>query len=855
MAFVAPSSAYHDTPAETQTFLDGSAPKQQQHHHQHQHQHHHYAVPSASSLQNLPNPPFYPQVMTDIKPRLTKEQHDILETEFQRQNKPSTQVKKGFAENLNVSLDKVNNWFQNRRAKSKQDAKKQQGAYNLFAQQNPPALNFTSDSDTSPSFVSSDYYAMMPDDQMPNGITTAQPSHFQGQHNNHASSFHSNVPASHQHNHAMLQPQQPNDMFDSPQDMNRRTLTQAQFDVMAQQAHSSGHFEAMQHDFSGDAELMNQVFGNSHPHDLKQQQHAFAFPAPSGAPLSSNDSSIPSTISEQSMFPSSTAMQDHAALSTTSSDWGDSRSSSVSAPYTQDQPFPFVTASLQQPAPTASSSQWQPGQSVPVDPSDLQRQFTEAQQRAQQQQQQQQAHQQQYQHEQPLAFPADEAFIRRESHSGTMLAEQMSGFAIQTPQPQRNSTFKTPAPPQANGASIAARRQRPRPANLGPAAMRSQSYSGAAQPGSPGQPQLSQHLVAPGQLRRIRSSNVIHNGVAQGRVQKPIPGSAQRSPMARTFTESALNSPNVNATTRHSSTSSGNLAPPTPMSPSDVPRQEQPRPRWPPWQDQPGQFGRHASISESDAESGVESSGQSASSPPHTPMSQQQQQQMTAQGRVGSTVITENTPPQSAPAVQTSFPANAFLPVAQPHPMHAQQPPPQQAYVQPPAQHFVDLQQFQWPPAYAPGPNMAMLPPEMHSGLPMQFTNGVPIVNAQGELTMAYPPQMQQMQFMQQMPAQQQQMVHPAQYGFMAHSGASPPMHVTSQMPPQPTSELLVHEYSPPSDIKRAATPRRTPGDSLPKTFTFANHTPEHFEKEKIKKEAKASSTASSSPESAALSS
>ncbi|EME87459.1 uncharacterized protein MYCFIDRAFT_209513 [Pseudocercospora fijiensis CIRAD86] len=167
-------------------------------------------------------------------------------------------------------------------------------------------------------------------------------------------------------------------------------------------------------------------------------------------------------------------------------------------------------------------------------------------------------------------------------------------------------------------------------------------------------------------------------------------------------------------------------------------------------------------------------------------------------------------------------------------------------------------QHFQLPPAYAPGPNMAMPPPEMHAGLPMQFTNGVPIVNAQGELTMAYPPQMQHMQFMQQMSAQQQQMVHPAHYGFMSSSGASPPMHVTSQMPKQPSqpaSELFVHEYSPPSDIKRAATPRRTPGDSLPKTFTFANHTPEHFEKEKIKKEAKASSTASSSPESAASSS
>lgn len=44
----------------------------------------------------------------DVKPRLTKEQHDVLESHYQQQNKPNTQVKKGFAEGLGVSLDKVN---------------------------------------------------------------------------------------------------------------------------------------------------------------------------------------------------------------------------------------------------------------------------------------------------------------------------------------------------------------------------------------------------------------------------------------------------------------------------------------------------------------------------------------------------------------------------------------------------------------------------------------------------------------------------------------------------------------------------------------------------------------------------
>jgi hypothetical protein len=44
----------------------------------------------------------------DVKPRLTKEQHDILEAHFQQQHKPSTSTKKGFAETLGVPVDKIN---------------------------------------------------------------------------------------------------------------------------------------------------------------------------------------------------------------------------------------------------------------------------------------------------------------------------------------------------------------------------------------------------------------------------------------------------------------------------------------------------------------------------------------------------------------------------------------------------------------------------------------------------------------------------------------------------------------------------------------------------------------------------
>lgn len=60
-----------------------------------------YAQPS-------PYGPHHLAGISDVKPRLTKEQHDILESHYQQQNKPNTQTKKGFAESLNVSLDKVN---------------------------------------------------------------------------------------------------------------------------------------------------------------------------------------------------------------------------------------------------------------------------------------------------------------------------------------------------------------------------------------------------------------------------------------------------------------------------------------------------------------------------------------------------------------------------------------------------------------------------------------------------------------------------------------------------------------------------------------------------------------------------
>ncbi|OAL47683.1 hypothetical protein IQ07DRAFT_125417 [Pyrenochaeta sp. DS3sAY3a] len=59
----------------------------------------------------------------DGNSRLTRDQFDVLEQHFLQQNKSSTNVKKEFASKFNVPLDKINNWFQNRKAKVKQDRK------------------------------------------------------------------------------------------------------------------------------------------------------------------------------------------------------------------------------------------------------------------------------------------------------------------------------------------------------------------------------------------------------------------------------------------------------------------------------------------------------------------------------------------------------------------------------------------------------------------------------------------------------------------------------------------------------------------------------------------------------------
>ncbi|CAL3964144.1 unnamed protein product [Diplocarpon coronariae] len=103
-----------------------------------------YAVPHSAQLIVMPSG----AKANETKPRLGKDEVDILEREFKKNPKPTTLTKRQFAEDMGVDLARINNWFQNRRAKRKQE--KKQEAYE--AGQAQEALGYSEPS--SPEFVS-----------------------------------------------------------------------------------------------------------------------------------------------------------------------------------------------------------------------------------------------------------------------------------------------------------------------------------------------------------------------------------------------------------------------------------------------------------------------------------------------------------------------------------------------------------------------------------------------------------------------------------------------------------------------------------------------------------------------------
>lgn len=232
----------------------------------------------------------------------------------------------------------------------------------------------------------------------------------------------------------------------------------------------------------------------------------------------------------------------------------------------------------------------------------------------------------------PPVFHED-SFARRNS-STSNLANNMDAIHIRNGTPEE---FKQPNQPS----SIAARRQK-RPVTLSSTAMRSASYS-APMPSPGGNNDHS--------LRRIRSSGIPN---AAGRIQKSQPGSAQRSPMAMSFSDVAA-SPKFARTFSSSSATTigqgGSLAPPTPLTPQDfgnywqsntvirphsvMPEHNSPESMHTSWSVEPGNV-----IAKSN-------------SPPSTSLD--------LQARFANDALYRDTPPQSAPATQQSFPRAAYM--------------------------------------------------------------------------------------------------------------------------------------------------------------------------------------------------
>ncbi|KAF9740953.1 hypothetical protein PMIN06_011613 [Paraphaeosphaeria minitans] len=616
--------------------------------------------------------PVKPPGTADVKPRLTKEQHDILERHFQNHHKPSTSTKKGFAENLGVPLDKINNWFQNRRAKVKQDLKKQMNQYNmqmgLYNQPQVPGAP--------PMQMSA--HASMP--------------HF-AQHLEQAQTQMSLAPGYFPVNADISPATMPVQNVDQPSALNigpsqQQMMLQQQYDmhhslrsIPEAERGNSYHPNAVMHSImaatAGPSYMQNNavpmqqqgssyVFDNtpnglpsdgpfSMPNDMSAvtdtsdddqfggfQDYLSYLPIISTAPtdlqitagsLSADDSPYSGTQSNTTN-PSSIEPNAGSVASLTSKYSGWTDTNGIAETKQESDTDDFFASPYNMPQASASEANfWGPnthsqgalrpdmyqqsnasahailssphnsGRSLSTGPAD---------------------------YETP-SF-GDEVFTRRNS-STSNLASNIEAIHIQTPEGFRSPTQS----------SIAARRQK-RPATLNANSFRSASYSGSMP--SPGNNNNNSDHT----LRRIRSSGIGN----PGRVQKPQPGSAQRSPMSLTFSEAA-SSPKFQRTLSSSSITTvglgGSMAPPTPQTPNEPGR-------FPYWQSNPTirtSMPDHSSPESMAASWAMEQAGSfMGESPPSLEAAQLHQ------ARLGGDMY-RDTPPQSAPATQQGFPRQNMM--------------------------------------------------------------------------------------------------------------------------------------------------------------------------------------------------
>jgi len=462
--------------------------------------------------------------------------------------------------------------------------------------------------------------------------------------------------------------------------------------------------------------------------------------------------------------------------------------------------------------PARTIAQWQPGQSVPVDFAAIDREFREAAMRS--------ATQAATHARRSPSIPFGDLPMQAfGGENQAALTQSIGNLGINNDIPPPLPTAR--APINLSG-GIAARRQRPRPQPLSSTSLRSASYCGSL-PTASGIPSSHSNLTpAVPTLRRIKSSNVM-NGIANGRIQKSI--GAQRSPLNFSFAE-AMNSPKfARSVSSHYSPAqaalltSTSLAPPTPLSPSELPTRLDLQRQWA--QLQGGQhMSRETSINETMNDNAHMLQAGTVpsnvfSSPPTTPM---YATNFSRQLR-GNGMMSETTPPQSAPANQQCFSNGMSLQQAQlqAYQNGMMQQAQQQSYMPVMAQEYPQMPNVVMPSMQLPNGQyidmaahyaaMGMVPPSQS----VQYNNtGMPF--AQGMSSQSLTP-----------PHHQYPMV-PSSPGILLSSQSQ------MQSKTMPQADFFVHEYNPPRNLKRECSPRR-PVEAAPKNYTFANHGPEHFEK------------------------
>ncbi|KAF2460921.1 hypothetical protein BDY21DRAFT_135406 [Lineolata rhizophorae] len=794
-----------------------------------------------------PPPPSRPptnNVCGEVKPRLTKEQHDILEAHFQQQQKPSTATKKGFADNLGVPLEKINNWFQNRRAKVKQDIKKQMNAFsNLYQAQQMHAYNNQQRQQLEQQQL--EQQRQQQHQQVQQGRQVPVQQQQQLQQPAETCPPPDLFPPNHDLNHPIFAQDQsalhanadPNPGLVNPQDFGSQlnpipesgdnanwvsicenllsagyNVSQDQFPGFDQQSippefHPDAQFQAgsnlgqSSESYAGNftTDLSNFDYstlsmGPTGPvQGVDSQSSTVSEPAYSTGPSNSNATSAsadpPST---NSVYPEwSEPKQAHMATSGQSSD---TAMPTASQPQINDA---FVSHD--------TNSIWSNGHSGQINMTFPQTQMYQLNNMSSQTMGSTNSDPPKIQfnepdYDQPRVFP-DEAFSRRGS-STSALAESVQQIDI-----RQSSNFKAPlAVPPSGG--LAARRHKQRPAPIGGAALRSSSYS-AGMPVSPGNNQT----LDPGDqsLRRIRSTTTIAH--SNGRIVKPGSSSAQRSPLNFSFAEAAASPKFAHYASNQAAVSSPNLpmtaqslAPPTPLTPNGMGHFHQPQCH----DMKPPQVKAEPSDNDGLGVSwpsyDVPPSGtyNNVASPPSTPAETGQV--------VQQTIVQPNfaynyhyTPPQSAPPTQQTFQRVPFT-----------QPPQSIASTQMASEYPMmpkGSSQFRRP-SLPDTSNVNIVEPGM------QF--GVSIMPVDGQYPMEYPMQMKQ-----------------EGVGVMQHQmpGAMGPTFpetqpVSTSAQPQttaPAGEFFVHEYTPPNG-GHSPTPRRPQEPQQAKSYSFLNAGPRDFE-------------------------